>query len=56
MDCTLSKENETQISKLICRYAKTYFEDENNRRAFEKWYKEHYGKVYKWKLKTENQK
>lgn len=52
----LPKSIKTQISKLICHCAKTYFEDENNRRAFEKWYKEHYGKVYKWKLRTENQK
>ena len=56
MKHTLSASDEKQIGKLICHYAKTYFENEDNRRAFEKWYKEQYGKVYKWKSKTENQK
>ena len=54
MNCTLSKENETEISKLICRSAKTYFDKEDNCRAFEKWYFEKYGQVYQWKVKKEN--
>jgi|GEM_PF-6292405 len=56
MEHTLSKETETQIGKLIYLSAKAYFENEHNRRAFEKWYLKKYGKVYKWKLKKENQK
>lgn len=55
MECTLSKENENEISKLICRLAKNYFENEDNRRAFEKWYFEKYGQVYEWKTNKEIQ-
>lgn len=53
MKSTLSKANENEISKLICRSAKAYFENEDNRRAFEKWYFENYGQVYKWETNKE---
>ena len=45
----LSAKNERQIAKLIVRSAKAYFEKEDNRRAFEKWYQQNYHKKYKWK-------
>ena len=56
MEHTLSKENETEVGKLICCFAKAFFENIENRRAFEKWYFEKYGVAYKWKTNKENQK
>lgn len=54
MEHTLSTTNETEVGKLICHFAKTFFEKVENRRAFEKWYFDKYKVAYKWKTNKEN--
>lgn len=55
MEHTLSKADEIEVGKIICCFAKAFFEQVENRRAFEKWYFEKYGIAYKWKTNKENQ-
>lgn len=50
----IPKEIETDVGKIICCFAKAYFEKIENRRAFEKWYLEKYGVPYIWKTNKEN--
>lgn len=50
----ISKENQVVLGKLVCDAAKTFFENENNRRAFEDWYLATYGKTYIWKGEYQN--
>lgn len=54
MEHTLSKENEIEVGKIICCFAKAFFENIENRRAFEKWYLAKYGTAYEWKTNKEN--
>ncbi len=55
MKHTLSQETENEVGKIICRFAKAYFEKIENRRAFEKWYLDKHGVPYKWKSNKEIQ-
>lgn len=50
----IPRENQTVLGKSICSAIKTYFEDEEHRRAFEKWYLQNYGKPYVWKGEFRN--
>lgn len=45
----IPKENQIVLGKLVCSAVRTFFENENNRRAFEKWYLQNYGEPYVWK-------
>lgn len=36
------------FSSLLARSVREYFKDEENRREFENWYEQKYGKPYKW--------
>lgn len=46
---TIPKDIEVLLGKLICNATKNYFKNEENCRAFEKWYLEKYKKKYEWK-------
>ncbi len=46
---TIPKQNENILGKLVCSSTKRYFQNEEHRRAFEKWYFEKYQKHYEWK-------
>lgn len=46
---TIPKDIEVLLGKIICNATKNYFKNEENRRAFEKWYLEKYKKKYEWK-------
>lgn len=41
---------EKEIPKQICGFVTQAFKDPENRRAFENWYREKYGKEYVWKI------
>lgn len=36
------------FSSLLARSVREYFKDEENRRKFENWYEQKYGKPYEW--------
>ena len=36
------------LSLLIAQYVREYFKDEENRKKFEQWYEQRYGKEYQW--------
>lgn len=36
------------FSSLLARSVREYFKDEENRRKFESWYEQKYGKPYEW--------
>ena len=38
------------LSLPIVQYVREYFEDEENRKKFEQWYEQRYGKKYQWTL------
>lgn len=40
------------LSLLIAQSTREYFRDEGNRREFEVWYENRYGKKYEWKKVT----
>ena len=40
---------ETPICTILKKKVEDFFGDEENRRKFEEWYKEKYGKEYVWK-------
>lgn len=44
----LPNEVESEMGSLICRAAKTYFENPDHCRAFEGWYLKRYGTPYQW--------
>lgn len=39
------------IGSMLCRVVRDFFQDENNRHEFEKWYEQRYGKLYTPKTK-----
>ncbi len=49
MSAVLAKAAEVEIGKLICKATKAFFENSENRAAFEKWFLERYGIPYDWK-------
>lgn len=51
---TLSKKDEVEIGKLICKATKTFFGNSENRKSFEKWFLEQYGIPYVWKKANGN--
>lgn len=36
------------LSALLARSVREYFKDEKNRKEFEHWYEQRYGKPYEW--------
>lgn len=40
---------ETPFCTILARKVEAYFQDEENRKRFEEWYKKKYGKDYEWK-------
>lgn len=50
----IPRENQAVLGRIVCNAVKTYFENENHRRAFEEWYLKHYGKPYVWKGENQN--
>lgn len=54
MSAVLAKTDEVEIGKLICKATKAFFENAENRAAFEKWFLEQYGIPYVWKKVSEN--
>lgn len=43
-----------KLISLLQDRVQTYFQSKENRKKFEKWYKEKYGKQYKWGKPDEN--
>mgnify|MGYP000253960254 FL=1 len=40
---------ETPFCTILARKVEAYFQDEENRKRFEEWYKKKYGKDYEWR-------
>ena len=40
---------ETPFCTILGRKVEAYFQDEENRKRFEEWYKKKYGKDYEWR-------
>lgn len=45
---------ESKLIGLLQDRVQTYFQNKENRKKFEKWYKEKYGKPYKWRKANED--
>lgn len=48
-DLAVVLEEKRAFSVLLVKKVEDYFRDEGNRKNFEKWYKDKYGKDYEWK-------
>lgn len=45
----IPKENQPTFGRIVVQAVKRYFENKDNRSAFEKWYLQTYGEPYVWK-------